>query len=107
MKPFCLLTVILAGAALVSKQSANAQEISSGPEPKAKRVKRYSKPAPHVYPTMGMIERNDPALDALLAADAQIELLASGFAWSEGPVWVRKGEYLLFSDVPRNVVFKW
>ncbi|OYW69260.1 MAG: hypothetical protein B7Z21_01560, partial [Verrucomicrobiales bacterium 32-60-5] len=35
----------------------------------------------------GSIERLDPALDTLLAPDAKIEVLASGFNWSEGPVW--------------------
>jgi gluconolactonase len=36
-----------------------------------------------------------------------LEKLASGFAWAEGPVWDRRGNYLVFSDVPRNLVFKW
>jgi proline-specific peptidase len=58
-------------------------------------------------PTVGMIERLDPALDALIAPDAQIEQLASGFEWSEGPVWRSSGHYLLFSDVPRNTIYKW
>ena len=40
-------------------------------------------------------------------ADATIERLAEGFDWAEGPVWDRSGGYLLFSDVPRNTVFKW
>jgi len=62
---------------------------------------------PKVYPTMGQVERHDPALDALIAPGAVIEKLASGFEWSEGPVWDRKGQHLLFSDVPNNVVFKW
>jgi len=53
----------------------------------------------------GVIERLDPALDALLAADARIEVLASGFNWSEGPVW--KDGQILFSDVPENTVFAW
>src|SRR5688572_30076548 len=56
---------------------------------------------------MGKIERLDPAIDQLLAPHAVIEKLAGGFEWSEGPVWVKRGDYLLFSDVPRNVVFKW
>lgn len=68
---------------------------------------KSARKAPHVYPTMGAIERLDPALDTLIPPGAVIEKLASGFAWSEGPVWVRKGDYLLFSDVPRNVVFQW
>src|SRR5688500_9118789 len=59
------------------------------------------------YPSIGGIERHDPALDALIAPDAKIDRLADGFEWSEGPVWVRNGNYLLFSDVPKNVVHKW
>lgn len=60
------------------------------------------------YPTMGEVVRVDPKLDELIDADAKIEVLASGFDWSEGPVWVpRDGGYLLFSDVPKNTVFKW
>lgn len=53
----------------------------------------------------GRIERLDPALDALLAADAKIEVLDTGFKWSEGPVW-NQGR-LLFSDVPTNVIYSW
>ena len=61
----------------------------------------------HEYPTLGTVERLDPAVDALLASDAKIEMLASGFTWAEGPVWVANGNYLLFSDVPQNVIFRW
>ena len=59
------------------------------------------------YATLGSIERNDKAIDDLIAPDAKIEKLAEGFDWAEGPVWMKKGGYLLFSDVPQNVVFKW
>ena len=51
------------------------------------------------------IERFDPALDQLIAADAKIEKLAEGFKWAEGPVWYRGA--VLFSDVPQNVVYRW
>lgn len=57
--------------------------------------------------TIGQVVRLDPALDALLEKDAQTEVLASGFEWSEGPVWVKEGGYLLFSDVPKNTVYRW
>ena len=64
------------------------------------------------YPTIGQIVRTDPRLDKLIPADARIEVLASGFVWSEGPVWVKArgaepGNYLLFSDVPQNTIFRW
>lgn len=53
------------------------------------------------------IERLDPALDKLISADAKIELLATGFKWSEGPVWDEKSGEILFSDVPNNVIHAW
>lgn len=69
-------------------------------------------PAPR--PTLGEILRLAPEVDAVLPADAKIEVLASGLDWSEGPVWVPAapeqpggGGYVLFSDVPRNHVLKW
>ncbi len=59
--------------------------------------------------TLGTIERFDPSLDQLLAADAKLEILADGFTWTEGPVWIgdEKTGHLLFSDIPRNSIFKW
>jgi gluconolactonase len=59
--------------------------------------------------TIGRVERLDAGLDALVAADAKIEVLASGFTWTEGPVWVQddNGGHLLFTDIPRNSIFRW
>ena len=59
------------------------------------------------YPTMGAIERLDPALDLLLLPDVKIERLAAGFEWSEGPVWVPRDKCVLFSDIPNNVINRW
>ncbi|GAB3499063.1 SMP-30/gluconolactonase/LRE family protein [Spirosoma knui] len=59
------------------------------------------------YPTIGQVVRLDPRLDQLIPKDAKIEVLASGFVWSEGPIWVKDGRYLLFSDVPQNTIYKW
>jgi gluconolactonase len=36
-----------------------------------------------------------------------VEVLAGGFDWSEGPVWVKAGGHLLFSDIPKNMIWKW
>ncbi len=57
--------------------------------------------------TLGGFDRKDPAFDALVPKTAKIEVLAGGFKWTEGPVWVKDGGYLLFSDIPNNVVRKW
>ncbi|MDF1825244.1 MAG: SMP-30/gluconolactonase/LRE family protein [Verrucomicrobiales bacterium] len=64
------------------------------------------------FPTIGEVLRFDPAFDALISPDAEIEVLSSGFLWSEGPVWVPEddhefGGYILFSDIPNNRVVRW
>ncbi len=66
-------------------------------------IKSFAAP----YPTFGSIERLDPALDAIIAPDAKLEKVAEGFDWSEGPIWIKKGGFLLFSDIPPNNIFKW
>ena len=53
------------------------------------------------------IDRWDPAMDAIVPKDWKIEKLAEGFGWAEGPVWVKSGGYLLFTDVPGNKMWKW
>ena len=59
--------------------------------------------------TLGTIDRKDAALDAIIPKDAIIEILAGGFDWSEGPVWVKgkEGGHVLFSDIPKNMIWKW
>ena len=59
------------------------------------------------YPSIGTIERLDTAFDRLVPPGARIVKLAEGFVWSEGPVWIRSGGFVVFSDVPKNVVHKW
>jgi gluconolactonase len=59
------------------------------------------------YPSFGKVVRKDARLDALIPTGAQMEQLADGFEWSEGPVWIKDGGYLLFSDIPRNSVMRW
>jgi gluconolactonase len=57
--------------------------------------------------TMGSVERLDPALDNYLDINAVPEVIAEGFDWSEGPVWIESEKMLLFSDVPTNTIYKW
>jgi gluconolactonase len=50
--------------------------------------------------------RVDPAFDSLIPAGTNIEKLAGGFAFTEGPLWRSNGS-LWFSDVIGNVVRQW
>jgi gluconolactonase len=60
-----------------------------------------------VKKTLGTIERKDPRLDTLVPKDAVLEVLAEGFAWTEGPVWDKKNGRVLFSDIPANAINEW
>jgi gluconolactonase len=57
----------------------------------------------------GQIIRLDPALDALISPNTQIEKVADGFGFLEGPVWVHASSpgFPIFSDIPANVIDKW
>lgn len=68
---------------------------------------RIANAEPAAPTTVGSIERLDPALDILVPGDAKMEVIGDGFAWCEGPVWVRDGGFLLFSDIPNNSIMRW
>lgn len=63
--------------------------------------------AQKTYPNIGKIIFDNDKLKELISEDAKIEVLAMGFTWSEGPAWVKDGNYLLFSDVPENIIHQW
>ena len=53
------------------------------------------------------IERVAPELDRIVSTDQTIEMLADGYADSEGPLWWKDGGYLLFSDILNDRRMKW
>lgn len=57
--------------------------------------------------TIGSIERTDAILDAIISIEAQPEIIAEGYEWSEGPLWLSETNSLIFSDVPKNTIYQW
>jgi gluconolactonase len=60
-----------------------------------------------IVPVETQVLKKNPALDAILTPGTKIERLASGFQFTEGPVWDRNGGYLLFSDPNNNLIYRW
>jgi gluconolactonase len=60
-----------------------------------------------IVPVKGTVERKDPALDAIVPPNPKFERIAQGFLFTEGPVWVPEGGYLLFSDPNANTIYRW
>jgi gluconolactonase len=53
------------------------------------------------------VRRIDPRLDEIVGPNPKIHKLADGFQFTEGPVWVRDGGYLLFSDPNANTIYRY
>jgi gluconolactonase len=55
------------------------------------------------------VQRLDPAIDAIVPPNAKLYKLATGFRFTEGPVWVEEGGdgYLLFSDPNANTIYRY
>ena len=53
----------------------------------------------------GTVERLDPALDTIVPSEPVFERVATGFRFTEGPVWIPAG-YLLFSDPNANTIYR-
>jgi gluconolactonase len=62
------------------------------------QVLRYPDPAIKVL---------DHRFEKYVVDSAVVERLATGFRFTEGPVWFGDGRYLLFSDVPNNRIMRW
>jgi gluconolactonase len=53
------------------------------------------------------IEKTDASFDSVVSSTLQIQVVGTGYEWSEGPLWVESEKMLLFSDVPKNTIYKW
>jgi gluconolactonase len=51
------------------------------------------------------VERLDSAANAIVPESATLRKLATGYTWTEGPVWIQGG-YLLFAEIPSNTIRK-
>jgi gluconolactonase len=69
-------------------------------------LSRWESPAPIRYPDPDVVAL-DPRFHSLVLGNAAIERIATGFRFTEGPVWFGDGRYLLFSDIPNDQILRW
>lgn len=90
MKQISLFVPIMSLALILVYGCSNGQQKSS-----------------HEYPKTGSVDRFHPSLDKIIAPGERPEIIAEGFDWSEGPLWLPKQEILIFSDIPKNSIYQW
>ncbi|MBI1173402.1 SMP-30/gluconolactonase/LRE family protein [bacterium] len=56
---------------------------------------------------MSFYETRDPRFERYVMFNAPLKRLATGFDWTEGPVWMGDAGCLLFSDIPNNRILRW
>src|SRR5215813_1004622 len=88
-----LLAIISVAVAQAQRGPVVPQMRGDGPPPEAKPFS---------------ITKNDPALDDIIASDAQLTELARGFGLTEGGLWVAEGNsgYWIFAGLLDNVLYK-
>ncbi len=58
-------------------------------------------------PPRKIVALKKKAFAKLMSKKAEVETIARGFIWTEGVAWNKEGKFLVFSDIPHNVVHKW
>jgi gluconolactonase len=56
---------------------------------------------------MQRVEIYDHRASGLVSKEASLEVLATGCAWSEGPIWMHEDRSVLWSDIPNNRIMRW
>src|SRR5258708_8007306 len=90
---FSLLICLAGFSACNNPKDSGKQDTASAAAP-AKDSSRY-------------IRIMDNEALGLIDSAADIEIISRGYKWSEGPVYISDSDYLLFSDVPANKIYKW
>ncbi|WP_244982450.1 SMP-30/gluconolactonase/LRE family protein [Croceicoccus marinus] len=74
--------------------------------PLAACASRMAGPSSSPAQYVGSVIQFDPALSRIIDPSVRPEVLATGYSWAEGPVWVPAG-YLLFNDPGNNVTYRY
>ena len=89
----CLLPACQSGGAETG-QSAEAEQPAEPIHERGEDIK-------------GGIMALDPGMSDVVDPDAVIEVLAGGFTWTEGPLWLEDQQMLIFADIPPNKIYSW
>jgi gluconolactonase len=91
---------------IVSMRTAAVAAPEAGGGPSLSGLTRWESPAPIRYPDPDILVL-DPRFQNMVLGHAAIERIATGFRFTEGPVYYGDGRYLLFSDIPNDRLLRW
>lgn len=98
-----LYTCISLVTFLTACHQSGSKKVTATEEAKAEMPLNSVNP----YLATGTIDRFSSELDSIIPEGSKLEIIAEGFVWCEGPVWLPEQNKLLFCDIPRNSIFQW
>lgn len=102
MKKTYLLGLVV--SAITVSTSLSAENLANMPIDVSVRAENWQPSLRYPDP---LVEVLDESFLKYRLFSASVEMLATGFRWTEGPAWNRAGGYLVFSDIPNNRMMKW
>ena len=79
----------------------------AGGHTRVREDRREATAAMRIMPARGPIEVFDERLAPVVRGAGALERLCTGAIWSEGPVWIREDDSVLWSDIPNNRMLRW
>ncbi|HYJ36556.1 MAG TPA: SMP-30/gluconolactonase/LRE family protein, partial [Rhizomicrobium sp.] len=61
---------------------------------------------PNIYPDPDILIL-DPAANDCFIGHSSIKRVKTGFEWAEGPAWSEQGQYVVFSDVSKDIQYRY
>ncbi|MEM6966610.1 MAG: SMP-30/gluconolactonase/LRE family protein [Bacteroidota bacterium] len=53
------------------------------------------------------MEKLNDRFDEIIPPTTQLEVLTEGHGWTEGPLWLPEQKCVIYSDVPKNIAYRW
>src|SRR5690348_3014345 len=99
---------LLAGAAAAAPTLAFAQAAKPQLAPVSSILngRVYGPDAPpNIYPDPDILIL-DPSANDVFIGHSSIKRVKTGFEWAEGPAWSSEGQYVVFSDISKDIQYR-
>src|SRR6185437_2786038 len=103
-------TILAGAAALVPAASFAADPdplLGTPPSVITNPPRRFGPDAPPSVAPDPDVLRLDPSFGQLLIGQETIQRIATGYELTEGPAWSAEGQYVIFSDVKRDTLYRY
>lgn len=100
------LIYCIIGLCLILSACESSKEKSTDAKADERIAKTYIESLQDSIETIFKVEILDDEALKVIDKDTDIEVMARGFTWVEGPLWIESEQFFIFSDIPNNKIYK-